>query len=116
MKILVIGGPSGTGQAIVREALAHDHEVVTLIRTQATAGALLPGARLEQGDARDPAALFRALAGFLGERAVVVTDVASRPVPAPEPAHVGNEHGEPRFRQRRRYFMPSEAGAEKAVA
>jgi putative NADH-flavin reductase len=36
---------------------------VALVRKQAKAGALLPGARLEQGDARDTAALSRALAG-----------------------------------------------------
>jgi putative NADH-flavin reductase len=63
VNILVIGGTGGTGQAIVREALALDHEVVALVRKQAKAGALLPGARLEQGDARDTAALSRALAG-----------------------------------------------------
>ena len=63
MNILVIGATGGTGQAIVREALAHGHEVTALVRSRVKAGPLLPGARLEEGDARDPSAMSRALDG-----------------------------------------------------
>lgn len=63
MKILVIGATGGTGQAIVREALAKGHTVTALVRAQAKGRPLLPGAALIEGDARDEAALFRALEG-----------------------------------------------------
>ena len=63
MNILVVGATGGTGQAIVREALAKRHEVTALVRSREKAAALLPGARLEEGDARDQAALSRALDG-----------------------------------------------------
>jgi len=63
VKILVIGATGGTGHAIVREAHAHGHEVTALVRSRATAAALLPGTSLEEGDARDPVALSSALEG-----------------------------------------------------
>lgn len=63
MKILVIGATGGTGQAIVREALAKGHTVTALVRSEARARPLLPGARLVEGDARDQAASTRALDG-----------------------------------------------------
>lgn len=63
MRILVIGATGGTGQAIVREALAKGHAVTALVRSDAKAGPLLPGAKLVEGDARDGAALTRALDG-----------------------------------------------------
>lgn len=63
MNILVIGATGGTGQAIVREALAGGHTVTALVRDAAKAATLVPGADLEEGDARDPVALSRALDG-----------------------------------------------------
>lgn len=63
MKILVTGATGGTGQAIVREALAKGHEVTALVRSEAKARPLLPGATLVEGDARDPASVSRALQG-----------------------------------------------------
>lgn len=63
MRILVIGATGGTGQAIVREALARGHEITALVRSRAKAAALLAGASLEEGDARDPVVLSRALDG-----------------------------------------------------
>ena len=63
MRLLVIGATGGTGQAIVREALAKGHEVTALARSQSKARPLLPGAELVEGDARDEAALMRALDG-----------------------------------------------------
>lgn len=63
MKLLVIGATGGTGRAIVREALANGHEVTALVRSEADARSLLPGAVLVEGDARDGPATFRALEG-----------------------------------------------------
>lgn len=63
MKILVIGATGGTGQAIVREALAKGHAVTALVRSEAKARPLLPGTALVEGDARDQAALTRAVEG-----------------------------------------------------
>ncbi len=63
MRILVTGATGGTGQAIVREARAQGYEITALVRNEAEAAPLLPSARLEVGDARDPVALTRALAG-----------------------------------------------------
>jgi uncharacterized protein YbjT (DUF2867 family) len=62
MKILVIGATGGTGQAIVRTARAQGHSVVALVRSRQKA-ALLEGAVLVDGDARDEAAHFAALDG-----------------------------------------------------
>ena len=63
MKILVTGATGQTGQAIVRQALAAGHEVVALVRSEAKAVPLLPGAKLVVGDGRDAAALARAVDG-----------------------------------------------------
>lgn len=63
MKILVIGATGGTGQVIVREALDKGHDVTALVRSEAKARSLLPGANLIEGDVRDAAAVMRALDG-----------------------------------------------------
>lgn len=63
MRLLVIGATGGTGREIVREARAKRHEVTALVRSRAKAAPVLPDIRLEEGDARDPAALRRALDG-----------------------------------------------------
>ena len=62
MKILVLGATGATGRLIVDQALAKGHAVVALVRKKATA-ADLAGAELVEGDARDAAALTRAVAG-----------------------------------------------------
>ena len=62
MKVFVLGATGGTGQLIVRYALAKGHTVVALVRSKARAPDL-PGAELVEGDARDEGALTRALAG-----------------------------------------------------
>ena len=61
MKVLVLGATGGTGRLIVRDALAKGHVVKALVRSKAAAD--LPGAELIEGDARDGAALQRALEG-----------------------------------------------------
>ena len=62
MKILVLGATGATGRLIVSQALAKRHVVVALVRSKAGA-ADLAGAELVEGDARDAAALTRAVAG-----------------------------------------------------
>lgn len=61
-KLLVLGATGGTGRRIVAQALARGHEVTALVRSPQKAVGL-DGARLVQGDARDEAALARALDG-----------------------------------------------------
>lgn len=62
MKILVLGATGATGQLIVSKAKAKGYEVVALVRSKAEAMDLI-GAELIEGDARDPVALTRAIAG-----------------------------------------------------
>lgn len=62
MKILVLGATGATGRLIVSKALAEGHDVVALVRSKAKAEDLT-GAELVEGDARDAAALTRAIAG-----------------------------------------------------
>ncbi len=61
MKVLVLGATGGTGRAIVRELRSHGHAPIALVRSLAAAGNL--DATLVQGDAREKAALDRALDG-----------------------------------------------------
>jgi uncharacterized protein YbjT (DUF2867 family) len=62
MKVLVLGATGATGRLIVGKAIAKGYEVVALVRSKAKA-ADLAGVELIEGDARDPAALTRAIAG-----------------------------------------------------
>jgi uncharacterized protein YbjT (DUF2867 family) len=61
-KILVVGATGGTGRSIVTQALARGDEVTVLVRSPEKAGAL-KGAKVVAGDARDEAALRKALKG-----------------------------------------------------
>lgn len=63
MKLLVLGATGGTGREIVRQAAAAGHGVAALVRSRASAASALPGIELVEGDARDQAALERALDG-----------------------------------------------------
>ena len=62
MKILVLGATGATGLLIFNQATAKGHAVVALVRSKARATDLA-GAELVEGDARDAAALTRAVAG-----------------------------------------------------
>ncbi|MGO4570092.1 NAD(P)-dependent oxidoreductase [Rhizobium sp. 2YAF20] len=62
MKILVLGATGATGRLIVGKAIAKGYEVVAFVRSKAKA-VDLAGAELFEGDARDPAALTRAIVG-----------------------------------------------------
>lgn len=61
MKVLVLGATGGTGREIVQQLKARGHAPVALVRSMVKAKGL--GAALIQGDARDEAVLFEALAG-----------------------------------------------------
>jgi len=65
MKILVLGATGATGRLIVAKAIAEGHNVVALVRSKVKAKDLT-GAELVEGDARDTAALTRAIAGCDG--------------------------------------------------
>ncbi len=62
VKVAVLGATGATGRAIVGEALRQGHAVSALVRSQAKGGALAD-AELVVGDARDEAALSRAVQG-----------------------------------------------------
>lgn len=62
MKILILGATGPTGRLIVKQAQTQGHHVVALVRSRAKA-AELTGATLVEGDARDEAALVRAMVG-----------------------------------------------------
>jgi uncharacterized protein YbjT (DUF2867 family) len=62
MKILVLGATGATGRLIIQKAVANKYEVVALVRSKEKA-ADLTGIELVEGDARDPAALARAMEG-----------------------------------------------------
>jgi len=61
-RLLVLGATGGTGRLIVQQALARGFDVRALVRNPDKASGLV-GAELTVGDARDPAALARALDG-----------------------------------------------------
>lgn len=61
-KILVLGATGGTGKLIVNRAIALGYDVTALVRS-AEKGRELVGAKLAIGDARDEAALRKALQG-----------------------------------------------------
>ena len=61
-KILVLGATGGTGRLIVSQALARGYDVTALVRSPDKARDL-EGAKLVAGDARDEAALRKAVKG-----------------------------------------------------
>jgi kynurenine 3-monooxygenase len=63
MQVTVFGATGGTGRLVVRAAVEAGHEVVVLVRDPARLGQVDPAVRVEVGDARDAAAVARAVAG-----------------------------------------------------
>ena len=63
MKLLVIGATRGVGLATVREARSRGHQVTALGRPGRERPAPDPEVRVVEGDAVDPAALEKAVAG-----------------------------------------------------
>jgi uncharacterized protein YbjT (DUF2867 family) len=75
MKVLILGATGGTGREIVREAQAQGHAVAALVRSTERAQDL-SGAHLVVGDARDEAALSRALEGCEGVISALGTGIS----------------------------------------
>jgi len=63
MRVTIVGATGGTGREAMRAARAAGHEVTVLVRDAAALG--VPGDRVAvvEGDARDPVAVGRAVAG-----------------------------------------------------
>ncbi len=66
MRITVFGATGGTGRLVVAEALAARHEVTVLVRDPQSLGSVADRLAVVTGDARDPAAVERAVAGTEG--------------------------------------------------
>ena len=63
MKLIVFGATGGTGQHLVKQALAQGHAVTAFVRNPAKFGVSHPNLRVVQGDAMDTASVERALPG-----------------------------------------------------
>ena len=77
-RVLVLGGTSFVGRAVVRAAQAHGHEVATLNRGMT--GVDVPGVLALRADRDDAAGMSRVLAGCLFDAAVDVSARAPRHV------------------------------------
>jgi len=66
MRITVFGATGGTGRLVVRDALAAGHAVTALVRDPAALGPVADQVTVVPGDARDAAAVARAVAGAQG--------------------------------------------------
>jgi uncharacterized protein YbjT (DUF2867 family) len=66
MRVTVFGAAGGTGRHVVDEARAAGYEVTVLVRDPHKLGAIDPNVTVEVGDARDPEAVARAVAGAQG--------------------------------------------------
>ena len=78
-KVLVLGATGGTGRLIVQQAIASGYEVTALV-SSAEKGASLKGAKLAIGDARDEAALRKALK----DQDAVISSLGTPPSPFKE--------------------------------
>lgn len=78
-KIFVLGATGGTGQLIIRHALAKGYDVTAMVRSPEK-GAGLTGVKLAIGDARDEAALRQAIKG----QDAVVSALGTPPSPFKE--------------------------------
>jgi kynurenine 3-monooxygenase len=63
MRVTIFGATGGVGGAAMRDALAAGHDVTVLVRDPAKLGSPPAGVHVEVGDARDPQAVGRAVAG-----------------------------------------------------
>jgi uncharacterized protein YbjT (DUF2867 family) len=63
MRVTVFGATGGTGRLVVPAARAAGHDVTVLVRDPAKLVDLDPAVTVEVGDARDPVAVQRAVAG-----------------------------------------------------
>ena len=63
MKLIVFGATGGTGQHLVKQALAQGHTVTAFVRNPAKFGVSHPGLRIVQGDVLDAASVEQAVSG-----------------------------------------------------
>ena len=63
MKLIVVGATGGTGQHLVKQALAQGHVVTAFVRNPAKFGVNHPGLRIVQGDVMDAASIEQAVSG-----------------------------------------------------
>lgn len=63
MKLIVFGATGGTGQHLVKQALAQGHAVTAFVRNPAKFGVSHPNLKVVQGDVMDPASVERAMPG-----------------------------------------------------
>ncbi len=63
MKLIVFGATGGTGQHLVKQALAQGHMVTAFVRNPAKFGVSHPGLRIVQGDVLDAASVEQAVSG-----------------------------------------------------
>lgn len=90
-KIFVLGatgGTGGTGQLIIRQALAKGYDVTAMVRSPEK-GAGLTGVKLAIGDARDEAALRQAMKGQVAAKPVQGSDAAVDRHPCLSECHAG---------------------------
>lgn len=74
MRVTVFGSTGGTGRCVLADALDAGHEVTVLVRDRQKLGSVDPRVRVEEGDARDPRAVARAVADAEG----VISAIGSR--------------------------------------
>ena len=63
MKLIVFGATGGTGQHLVKQALAQGHMVTAFVRNPAKFGVSHTGLRIVQGDVLDAASVEQAVSG-----------------------------------------------------
>lgn len=63
MNVIIFGATGGTGRCLVTQALARGHQVTAFARNLAALDIRHPALNLAQGDALDPVAVARAVAG-----------------------------------------------------
>lgn len=82
MKLAIFGASGGAGKPLVAQALAADHQVTALVRTPSKLGLTHPNLTIIQGDATDPQAVEKTIAGADGVISVLgpTQNAADKPI------------------------------------